>query len=183
MERTTDSQILAGTPGHPLHFDALLEPHRSLTPHGFLIVMIIIAGVSFMAGLGFLLMGAWPVFGFFGLDVALIYYAFNRSYQDARARETIQLSDNQLKVRKVDAKGRVAAWMLTPYWTRVEIETIDEDEVSVQLRSHGRSLTVAHFLSPPEKLEFGSALMEALSRHRRGHLRGQHQPAHQGSTQ
>jgi uncharacterized membrane protein len=34
-----------------------------------------IAAVSFAAGIGFLLIGAWPVFGFFGLDVVLIWWA------------------------------------------------------------------------------------------------------------
>lgn len=171
MERETDHHLLEASPAHPLHFDAWLEPHRSLSPRGFLYVMIFIAGVSFAAGFAFLLMGAWPVFGFFGLDVALIYYAFRRNFGDARAHETVQLSDDLLKIRKVDARGGVVAWVLKPYWSRVEIEDAgtdrdDEDDVTVRIRSHGRNLTVAHFLSPAEKREFGTALAAALQTHR-----------------
>ena len=36
-----------------------------------------IGAVSFVAGIAFAMIGAWPVLGFFGLDVALIWYAFN----------------------------------------------------------------------------------------------------------
>ena len=53
----------------PELFSALLTPHRSLNRTGFLALMIFVSLVSFAAGLAFLLMGAWPVFGFFGLDV------------------------------------------------------------------------------------------------------------------
>ena len=31
----------------------------------------------------FLLLGAWPVFGFFGLDVLLLYLAFRANYRAA----------------------------------------------------------------------------------------------------
>ena len=50
-------------------FRAVQTHHRSLSPSGFLILMIAISLVSFCVGLAFLLMGAWPVMGFFGLDV------------------------------------------------------------------------------------------------------------------
>ena len=57
-------------------FRAVLHPHRSLGPRGFLILMLAIGGISFVTGMVFLSMGAWPVFGFFGLDVLLVYVAF-----------------------------------------------------------------------------------------------------------
>ena len=53
----------------PELFSALLTPHRSLNRTGFLVLMVALCAISFVAGMVFLLMGAWPVFGFFGLDV------------------------------------------------------------------------------------------------------------------
>ena len=53
----------------PTLFSATLTPHRSLGRTGFVILMLAVGGVSFVAGLVFLIAGAWPVFGFFGLDV------------------------------------------------------------------------------------------------------------------
>ena len=64
-------------PNPPL-FSATITPHRSLGRKGFIIVMCAIGGISFIAGLVFLIAGAWPVMGFFGLDVLLVYWAFQR---------------------------------------------------------------------------------------------------------
>ena len=82
-------------------FRAVLYPHRSLGPTGFLILMSAIGGVSFVTGMAFLLKGAWPVFGFFGLDVALIYAAFKLNYRSGRLYETVELTPEALTVTRV----------------------------------------------------------------------------------
>ena len=66
-------------------FEARLSPHRSLSFTGFTILMLVLAGISLAIGITFLMMGAWPVFGFFGLDVALVWLAFRANYREARA--------------------------------------------------------------------------------------------------
>src|ERR1700732_651676 len=86
-------------------FRAILHPHRSLGPTGFLVLMLAIGGVSFVTGMVFLLMGAWPVFGFFGLDVALVYLAFRLNYRTARQSETIRLADDVFSVERVSVRG------------------------------------------------------------------------------
>ena len=45
-------------------FSAVLLPHRSLGRKGFVILMSVISGASFLTGLAFYLRGAWPVMGF-----------------------------------------------------------------------------------------------------------------------
>jgi len=70
----------------PVLFSALLTPHRSLNRTGFLLVMAFLSVISFAAGLVFLLMGAWPVLGFFGLDVLAIYWAFKINFRRASLR-------------------------------------------------------------------------------------------------
>ncbi len=166
MERALDTAPLEASPEAPLHFDARLTPHRSLGSRGFLIVMIFVGLVSFGAGIVFAVMGAWPVLGFFGLDVAAIYLAFRWNYQAARAYETVQLSDDMLKIRKVDARGKETAYVSQPYWARVQYDEDDEEDVAVEIASHGRRLTVGAFLSPEERIQFGEALRAELQRHR-----------------
>lgn len=148
----------------PLHFDAVLHPHRSLSPFGFAILMAAIAGVSFAAGLAFWLMGAWPVMGFLGLDVLLVYVAFRASYRSAREYETLRLSDEALEVRHVDPRGRVSAWRFQPYWVRVELD--DDDVAALALASHGHRLAIGRFLSPDERRDLAAALQDALHRQR-----------------
>src|SRR5271156_6244801 len=102
-----------------LHFDAMLTPHRSLSRAGFALLMTAISMASFTAGYGFWRLGAWPVCGFMGLDVALIYIAFRLSYRAGRLAEIIQLSDAELLVRRVQPNGKVETWRFQPYWVRV----------------------------------------------------------------
>src|SRR5574338_1098102 len=73
----------------PTIFSATLTPHRSLGRVGFLVLMIVFGGVSFVAGMLFLAIGAWPVLGFFGLDVLLLYLAFRLNYWHAEAYEQV----------------------------------------------------------------------------------------------
>ena len=62
----------AAPPRDATIFAAVLTPHRSLSPTGFLIFMLVLGGLSFISGRVFLMAGAWPIFGFFGLDVLLV---------------------------------------------------------------------------------------------------------------
>ena len=81
-----------------LLFDAELRPHRSLSPQGFLWLMGGICLFSFSAGLAFFLVGAWPVIGFLGADVLLIFFAFRVNYRRAHMRETLKLTPEHLQV-------------------------------------------------------------------------------------
>ena len=111
--------ILIRTP-QPELFSALLTPHRSLNRTGFLVVMAFVSLVSFAAGLAFLLMGAWPVFGFFGLDVLAIYWAFRVNFRRARASEEILVTPSELRVRRISHRGHVVEFVLNPLWVRLD---------------------------------------------------------------
>jgi uncharacterized membrane protein len=156
----------------PTLFSAVLTPHRSLGRTGFLAVMLLIGGISFAAGLVFFIAGAWPVVGFLGLDVLLIYVAFKVSYRTAAAYEQVTMTPSALTVRKVSHRGKVAHWTLNPVWVRLQRETHDEFGLErLFLVSHGRRLPVATFLGPREKASFATALSAALGEARRGPTR------------
>ena len=150
--------ILSPMTEPPVHFDAVLHPHRSLSPRAFLIVMIVVSGISFAGGMVFLLMGAWPVFGFFGLDVLLIYVAFKFNFRDGKRYERVVLTDETLELRRVAPDGSETRSSLQPYWTRVLID----EAGCLLLRSHGRSLELGKFLIEEEKESFRAALEAAL---------------------
>ena len=98
----------------PDTFRAVLTPYRSLGPTGFLILMGALGGISFVAGLVFYLAGAWPVMGFFGLDVALVYLAFKLNYRSGRLYETLDLTRDRLTWTRVHPSGRREAVPLQP---------------------------------------------------------------------
>jgi len=134
--------------------------------------MLGIGGVSFVAGVMFLLIGAWPVFGFLGLDVLLIYWAFRINYRAARAYEEVTVTTSELTVRKVSHRGSVREWTLNPLWVR--LERVAHEEFGIErlfLISHGRRLSIAACLGPDEKASFAGALSAALSEAKRGPTR------------
>ena len=154
---------------HPGGFRALLTPHRSLGPQGFLILMSAIGAVSFGTGIVFLLLGAWPVLAFCGLDVALVYLAFKLNYRAARMHETVHLTEAALLVKRMHPCGKEENWTFHPYWVRLSVEeNAHTERTQISLRSHGRELVIGHFLSDEEKVEFGNALGRALHAVRRG---------------
>ena len=156
----------------PKIFAATITPHRSLGSTGFLILMLCIGGVSFASGMVFLLMGAWPVFGFLGLDVLLIYWAFRANFRAARAYEELTVTASELMVRKVSQQGIVREWTLNPVW--VQLDRIVHEEFGIErlfLVSGGRRLPIAAFLAPHEKATFARALSAALGEAKRGPTR------------
>jgi uncharacterized membrane protein len=156
----------------PALFCALITPHRSLGGAGFLVLMAAIGGVSFAAGIIFLILGAWPVVGFFGLDVVLIYWAFRINYRAARAYEEVMVTSSELRVRKVSHRGRVAEWSLNPLWVRLDRDTHEEFGIErLFLVSRGRKLPIGGFLSPGEKESFADALAAAIGEAKRGPTR------------
>ncbi len=153
----------------PTIFSAVLTPHRSLGGIGFMVLMIVFGGVSFISGMAFLLMGAWPVFGFFGLDVLLLYWAFRINYRHANAYEHVTVTPTALKVRKVSHRGRVREWVLNPLWVRLDKVTHEEFGIErLFLVSRGKQLVIASFLGPDEKASFAQELGRALGEAKRG---------------
>lgn len=158
--------------GEPTLFSAIITPHRSLPRTGFIATMILVGSINFVGGLMFFLLGAWPIVGFLGLDVLLVYWAFRASYRAARAYEEVVVTPSELRVRQVSHRGKVKEWTSNPVWTRLARETHEEyGLLRLSLVSRGRTWPVAGFLSPGERESFAAALSAALGEARRGPVR------------
>lgn len=144
-------------------FRAVLTPHRSLGPKGFMVLMGAICTVSFGTGLLFYLLGAWPVIGFMGLDVLLIYVAFKLNFRALRLYETVDLTENALTVTRVAPSGKAESWSFNPYWVRVSLEPRLGRSSELSIASHGKRLVFASFLTDAEREDFASALSSALA--------------------
>src|SRR5262245_56242181 len=153
----------------PTLFSVIITPHRSLSGTGFILVMSLIGALSFAGGMFFFLIGAWPVVGFLGLDVLLVYWAFRANYRAAAAFEEVTVTPSELRLRRVSHRGKVAEWKLNPLWTRLDREEHEDyGLLRLFLVSQGRRLAVAGFLAPNERESFAAALAGALGEARRG---------------
>ena len=128
-----------------------------------MVLMGAICLVSFGTGLLFYLLGAWPVIGFMGLDVALIYIAFKLNFRALKLYETVDLTQDALTVTRVAPSGRSQCWSFNPYWVRLSVKPRIGRSSELSIASHGQRLVFASFLTDGEREDFASALASALA--------------------
>ena len=155
-----------GAGGAPLlpQFAATLLPHRSLSRKGFVALLLAVGGVSAAIGTACALRGAWPVSGFSGVTVLLVYAAFRLNYKAGRVSERVLLGDRELRVTRTHPSGKTESWSFNPYWVRFQLVRRDYEADELSLASHGRRLVFGAFLSDIEKDSFATALNAALLR-------------------
>jgi uncharacterized membrane protein len=156
------------TPAGPgrIFFERVLLPYRSLPPRGFGVLMLVLGAISVAVSVAFLTIGAWPVCGFFGLDVLLVYVAFRLSYRSARQRETLRLADEEFTVERVGIRGDRRTWRFQPFWLRVVYEEHPDQSNRLSVASHGKSLAIGTFLPAPVRRDVAASLRDALARWR-----------------
>ena len=128
-----------------------------------MVLMAAVGLVSFSTGLFFWLLGAWPVMGFMGLDVALIYAAFRLNFRALRLYETVDLTQEALTVTRVAPSGQSQSWSFNPYWVRLSLHPRIGRASELSIASHGERLVIASFLTDDEREDFASTLSSALS--------------------
>jgi uncharacterized membrane protein len=155
-------------PDRPV-FAAVIRPHRSLRRDGFRIVMTLCCLATVGASVPFVVLGLWPVGGFFGLDLLALYVAFRVNYRRAESFEEVVLTPIELLFRRVTYCGERREWRFNPLWTRLDREN-DEDFglQKLALVSRGERLVIAGDLSPPERESLADALGTALANVKRG---------------
>jgi uncharacterized membrane protein len=150
-------------------FQALLTPHRSLGRKGFAVLMGALLFGWLVTGAIFLANGAWPVFGFFGLDVLLVYVCFKLNYRAARAREEVSLSRTSLDIRKTAPSGRAEAHHFNPFWARFSVARHDEIGITkMAVEGQGRAVPIGGFLNPDDRESFAAAFSRALAKVKSG---------------
>ena len=149
----------------PDNFDLVLRPNMSLSRRGFFWLMVFFTAISVIVGGYFWSLGAWPVFGFFGLDVALLYGAFRLNYRYGKRYETLSMAEEKLVFSQVTALGTARQWEFDPYWVRVTLERFGaqgEDIGALILSSHGKYVSVGAFLAPEERESLAASLQATL---------------------
>jgi uncharacterized membrane protein len=145
-------------------FTALLTPHRSLGRTGFTILMGTLIFGWLATGALFVSQGAWPVFGFFGLDVLLVYVAFRLNYRAARAREEVSVSRTALDIIKTAPSGSTKRHHFNPFWARLSIARHEEIGITGMLvEGQGSSVSIGGFLNPDDRESFAAAFSQALA--------------------
>lgn len=134
--------------------------------------MILMGALMFgwvVTGAIFLAHGAWPVFGFFGLDVLLVYVAFRLNYRSGRASEEVSVSRTSLDIRKIAPSGRTEAFQFNPFWARFSVSRHQEIGITAMaVEGQGKNVPIGSFLNPDDRESFATAFSGALAKAKRG---------------
>jgi uncharacterized membrane protein len=145
-------------------FRALLTPHRSLGRTGIVVVLAIFAGSMMVPAFVFLSLGAWPIFGFLGLDFVGIALAFWINSRQARAHEFVSVSRTSLDIDQVAPSGKALHHHFNPFRAKFAISRHAEIGITaMQVLAEGRAVRIGSFLNPDDRESFASAFGHALA--------------------
>jgi uncharacterized membrane protein len=153
-------------PSRPVHtpvpvFEALLVPHRSMSPRRAGAVAGALVALSLSIGLRFLLLGAWPVLVFSLLEVPLLGVLLAINLRRARASELILLDRQAITVTQTDPGGRHKTFSLPAAWLQVNLEAgATTSRLMLSSRGHGKE--IGAFLHEPDRASLFEALRRAM---------------------
>ncbi|HEY7747741.1 MAG TPA: DUF2244 domain-containing protein [Aestuariivirgaceae bacterium] len=144
----------------------IVSPHRSLSPAGFAVLLGGVAALNLAGGAVFLYLGAWPVAGFMGLDVALIWLAFRWSYHRANRYEQLVVTDTELQLQRFVENRLLETLSFPRGFVHVDIEHDDDRQLTgrLLLRSKGKACEIGSFLGPQDRRALAGTLQKALVR-------------------
>lgn len=144
---------------------AELTPHRSLTRQGYFVLLGLVILVNLIIAVMFIAMGAWPIAGFAGLDVLLVWWAFRANFASARRMERIRITEHELVFEDVRDGHPTVETKLVRRWVRVELDEDRERELigRLTLVSGQNRIPVGDFLPPEERKALAHALRAAVA--------------------
>jgi uncharacterized membrane protein len=148
----------------PVLFEALIVPHRSLSPRGLRILIAVIAASSALTVLRFLVLRAWPVVGFSVLEVGFAILLLRLNAHRARQNEVVLLTEDGLHVIHTDASGRKQRETLPHGWLNVVLEELPGRVPRLLLVARELRREIGAALGEAEKRDLAAALKEALYR-------------------
>lgn len=146
-------------------WQATLTPHRSLTRGGYFLLMGLVVLVNLVVAVMFMALGAWPIAGFAGLDVLLVWWAFKVNFADARKLERLSITEHELVLDRESERHPPQQQRFVRRWVKVELQEDRERELigSLLLVSGQTRVAVGEFLAPEERKTLAEALKAALA--------------------
>ena len=149
-----------------IYLETELRPNASLSPRAFMIVMSLVASFSFGAGILYFAVGAWPVFGFFGLDAAAIWLAFKFSFRAQDQVTYVRVDESHVRLwhmqrGKPDKKADIPT-----AFVRVALDEPVTHNSFLTLQYGQTAWVIGRFLTPKKRKAFASELRLAIHRAR-----------------
>lgn len=144
-------------------FSAELRPNRSSTAKAVKWLALILGSIMVPVALGFSLIGAWPVFGFMGLELVALVALLHFNHRRSGIVERVAVTERQVHLERINHWGRRDAWTFPKHWVRVKLLRPDMPDCRLEIRSHRHAIPLGGFLTPAERHEVWSALSRHVS--------------------
>jgi uncharacterized membrane protein len=142
-----------------------LTPHRSLDGPAFKILFGWVILLNVIIAAFFYKMGAWPVFGFLGIDVALVWWAFKANGRAALRSERIIIAGDEVRLLKQIRAEPPIEVQFNRRWLRIVLEYDAARELvgRLLLVSSGKATEIASFLGAEERESLAAELKRAIA--------------------
>jgi uncharacterized membrane protein len=142
-----------------------LTPHRSLDGPAFKILFGWVILLNLIIAAFFYRLGAWPVFGFLGIDVALVWWAFKANTKAAQCSERIIITGDDVRLFKQTRQDPPTETQFNRRWLRIvlEYDTARELVGRLLLVSSGKATEIASFLGAEERESLAAELKRAIA--------------------
>jgi len=151
----------------PLLFEAVIRPRRSLSATGLRWLLAAIAVLSGLIAARFWMIGAWPVIGFCGLEIALAGVLLYLNHRSARAQEQVLLHGDRLRLVTIGPSGAMRERSLPSAWLTIQLEEHPRRALRLLACTRTAHAEIGLALGEVEKRDLARALLSALhaSRH------------------
>lgn len=143
-------------------YRAEIRPHRSSSVRVLNVIILGLLAIFIPTAIGFVLAGAWPVTGFMGFELLLLYGAFWLNQHRGSTVEYIDLTQRTLRIERINHWGQRQVWTLQPQWTQINVSERGGSQGRLELRSRGQSLVIGEFLTLEEQVMLAIELKEAV---------------------
>jgi uncharacterized membrane protein len=142
-----------------------IAPNCSLTSRGAILFFAGVCCVSFVIAGFWAARGYWPVLPFAGLEMVLLGWALNASMKRRLQRETIIVSESDVRIESHDAHHTVEV-VFPRHWARVTLRRPDSPlhPSCLTIESHGRRCEVGRFLTEQERRGLAQRLTRLIGR-------------------
>jgi uncharacterized membrane protein len=148
------------------HFQAVITPRRSLSLPAMRVLLAAICALCIGSASLWVIVGAWPVGGFTGLELLLAAWLVRLHIRAGRASELVLLTDSSLRIIRTNPAGQRQEINLEPSWLHVRLTERPGRTPALLLEGGRQSVEIARELGDTEKRDLAQALDAALHRWR-----------------
>ena len=149
-----------------IYLDTELRPNASLSPTAFMLVMSLVGIFSFAAGILYFTVGAWPVFGFFGLDALAIWYAFKLSFRTQEQVTYVRVDDTHVRLWHMQRGKPDKKVDIPTAFVRIALDEPVTHNSFLTLQYGQKAWVIGRFLTPKRRKAIAADLRAAIHRAR-----------------